>query len=311
MTMAAVAPIAWISASSSSVSVTSEAAVGVSPLGPVLKTCPSISASVAAPPAALGVAPGVASWARRQRAVHDAHDRDRERACDQNGESAPIETILLTVYTSRNTSQRHRPMPSPSSSGAAHRLCRSAFPSLLSRKSCCSVRLLALIGLGIELDGDPAVIVDLRERDRMRSKSSLPSPRGRNCPGGVVLEMDVRDAVAVDADQFGRIAASGVQVGRVWAEADRAEVEDAGDLLRASGRRCRGEDGNSASGRDSCARSATRSRSVAPRARNLVGIAGGANRAAAERRSARRQTGRQAPPRRESCAAPPRRCPGR
>ena len=43
--------------------------------------------------------------------------------------------------------------------------------------------------------------------------------------------MDVWDAVAIDADELGRVAARGVEVGRVWTEADRGEVEHPGDLL--------------------------------------------------------------------------------
>ena len=48
----------------------------------------------------------------------------------------------------------------------------------------------------------------------------LPLAQGDKLSGGVVLEMDVRNAVAIDADELGRVAARGVQMGRVRAEAD-------------------------------------------------------------------------------------------
>src|SRR5687768_13854789 len=43
--------------------------------------------------------------------------------------------------------------------------------------------------------------------------------------------MDIRDAVAIDTDELGRVAACGIEVGRVWTEADRGEIENASDLL--------------------------------------------------------------------------------
>src|SRR5215218_8186673 len=87
----------------------SEAAVGDSPCGPVLKTRPSISASVAAPPAALGVAPGVASWALASRGVTPMTGTAIAPAI--RTENRRRLKLLLTVFTSRNAPSAHT-MPS-------------------------------------------------------------------------------------------------------------------------------------------------------------------------------------------------------
>src|SRR5215204_318949 len=75
---------------------TSEAAVGVSPCGPVLKTRPSTSASVAAPPAAPGVAPGAVAGRgvtpTTGTAIAPAIRTENRRRLK----------LLLTVFTSRN-----------------------------------------------------------------------------------------------------------------------------------------------------------------------------------------------------------------
>src|SRR5918992_5397825 len=152
MTIAAVAPMPWISASSSSVSVTSEAAVGDSPWGPVLKTCPSISASVAAPPAALGVAPGVASWAVTSRGVTPTTGTAIAPAT--RTENRRRLNLLLTVFTSRSASNALIMPSHPHQAGSPTH--GSLLLPPFQEDSAFARRFLLRTRVGVELDGDPA-----------------------------------------------------------------------------------------------------------------------------------------------------------
>src|SRR5215213_8174751 len=189
MTIAAVAFMPWISASSSSVRVTSEAAVGDSPCGPVLKTRPSISASEAAPVPALGVAPGVASWAVANRGVTPTTGTAIAPAA--RTENRRRLNLLLTVFTSRNASTVHTMPGKPLQAGLALR--GSRFLPPFQEDPTVTSRFLLRTLVGIELDGDPAVIADLPERRQDPVEIELSLAQGEKFAGGIILEMDVRN----------------------------------------------------------------------------------------------------------------------
>src|SRR5918998_6797131 len=160
MTIAAVAPMPWISASSSSLSTTSEAAVGDSPCGPVLKTRPSIWASDSAPVAALGVAPGVASWAAASRGVTPTTGTAIAPAT--RTENRRRLNLLLTVFTSHCASNALTMPNHPHQAGSP--TSGSFLLPPFQEDPAVACRFLLRTRVGIELDGDPAVVADLLER---------------------------------------------------------------------------------------------------------------------------------------------------
>src|SRR4051812_8127474 len=155
MTMAAVAPMPLISASSSSVSVTSEAAVGLSPLGPVLKTCPSIWASAAAPVAAPGVAPGVASCAVAS--LGETPTAGIAMAPATRTVNWRLLKLLPTVVTSTNTASAIVEEPNDSGWDTSF-VPESYLQPPFQVDPAVSGRFLLRTRIGVQLDRDPSVV---------------------------------------------------------------------------------------------------------------------------------------------------------
>ncbi len=86
--------------------------------------------------------------------------------------------------------------------------------------------------MGVELDGDPAVVPDVVQGAHDPPEIQTSPPERQEAAVRVVLEVHVLDAAPVGPYEVRRVAASGLEVRGVGAEVDAGMLEGLRDLLR-------------------------------------------------------------------------------
>src|SRR5919199_5785485 len=86
--------------------------------------------------------------------------------------------------------------------------------------------------MSVELDGDPAVIVDLLQRRQDPVQILRAFAKRQELPIPVILQVDILDAIRVRADECRRVAARRLQMRRIGTEVDAGVLENLRDLRR-------------------------------------------------------------------------------